>query len=564
MPTVESQRPGTRLILGLTLREHIGGRWAVSLLAFVLNAPLNIVSIVVNASETPGASDLGSWLIISVVGFLTFGGVLLVANFTVLRKRRITPVHVAVVVVVGAIAGGSRGFVVSVLAQLWQLPTSEGQEIAVRTLTGFGLGAVGVPLAALFLSVVSTYLRKRQLLVHEQTRLEVMRMQSEGMSERLRSDVLAHVEGDIQEVVDTGDPALARDLSRKIWEAPDDPPEPRLHIRQVLHTSITTNNYVVWPVAVVWALSAWGALSLAQGWISAVIQMTFTLSALWIIFRVARRLTLRHKNHALAIFVVANVGVVLVSGPLAWSIFDRREITDSLNLILVNAAWFPLIIFLVTVVSGAVKSSEEVLVRLQAQVKQEEVRSLAASAESERIRREIAEQLHGTVQTRLLTSAALMRQPDLIRQLGFDSPEQIFAELDMNPSQNKPARTLDQRVQEIVKPWSALMEVSVTVRAYSIPHSAQDALCRVLEEALSNAYRHGHASQVDCVIELSGTSSVMTVADNGVGPESTHTTGLGTALLELHTRGNWSLRSNPHGGSVLRAVIPGVNGEEPR
>lgn len=566
MPTAESQRLGTRLILGLSLREHIGGRWAVSLLAFVLNAPLNIVSIVVNASETPGASDLGSWLLIAVVGFLTFGGVLLVANFTVLRNRRITPVHVAVVVVVGAIAGGSRGFVVGNLAEIWGLPVAGQDAIPVRTLTGVGLGAVGIPLAALFLSIVSTYLHQRRQLVEEQSRLEVVRMQANGLSERLRLEVLAQVQGDLQEVVDTQDPDLARDLSRKIWEAPDvNDQQPRLHIRQVLHTSITTNTYATLPVAIIWSLSAWGALSLAQGWLSAIIQITFTLTGLWLIFTIARRLTRRHTHHALLIFVAANIAIIAVSGPIAWAIFDRREITDSLNLILINALWFPLVVVLVTVVFGAVRSSEEVLARLHENLNQEEIRVLAAQRESDRIHRDIATLLHGSVQTRLLTSAALMRQPELIKKWGLQNPENLFADVDLSKIEIEASIPFHERVEAITRPWSALMDVGVTLTVDGLSASVQDAVCQVLEEALSNAYRHGNATQVDCAVDQIQDKVTIVVTDNGDGATGNGThgvnaPGLGSALFGLHTEDNWSLSACPTGGTTLRAVISCAEG----
>ncbi|MCF8530564.1 MAG: hypothetical protein K9G69_04635 [Candidatus Nanopelagicales bacterium] len=555
-----------RLILGLSWKEHVGGRWAVSLLAYLVNLPINILSIVVNARETPGSSDIAMWFVVSLIGYASLGIVLLAANFSVLRNRRTVPVPIWVVIAVGAVAGGVRGAVVGNLAEIWELPVAGQDAILVRALTGVGLGAVGIPLAALFLSIVSTYLFQRRQLVEEQSRLEVVRMQADGISDRLRSEVLAHVQGDLQEVVDTQDPDLARNLSRKIWEEPTmENQQPRLHIRHVLHTSITTNNYSTWPVALIWTLSAWGALSLAQGWLSAVVQITFTLTGLWLIFTAARRLTQRHAHHALLIFVTANIAIIAVSGPIAWAIFDRREIADSLNLILINAMWFPLVVILVAVVSGAVRSSEEVLTRLQENLNHEEIKVLAAQHESDRIHREIATLLHGSVQTRLLTSAALMRQPELIKKWGLQFPEQLLADMDLSTFDSESHLPFHDRVQAITRPWSVLMDVRVTTNVNGLSISVQDAVCQVLEEALSNAYRHGNATQVDCVIDHTQDTVTVVVTDNGDGTAGDgayegSAPGLGSALLGLHTENNWSLSARPTGGSTLRAVISCAEG----
>jgi len=101
-----------RLILGKTLREHIGGRWAISLVAYGINAPINILSILSNANAAQDQKSSPLWLLVAVVGYLAVGLVVWIANLTVFRNRRIAAVPIWWVVVLGFVAGGTRGVVV--------------------------------------------------------------------------------------------------------------------------------------------------------------------------------------------------------------------------------------------------------------------------------------------------------------------------------------------------------------------------------------------------------------------------------------------------------------------
>jgi signal transduction histidine kinase len=543
-------------VLGLTIREHIGGRWAVSLLAYLLNIPLNVLAILTHVTQSPSASDALSWLGVATVGYIALGLVLLLAHLTVLRHRRTQPVPVWLVIVIGAIAGATRGFVVGYLAVAFALPDAGPDAIAVRVATGMGLGAVLVPLAALFISIVATYLNRRRTLVSERQAWAVTRMKAEGVSDGLRRAFLEDIRGELRTVADTQSPELARSMSRRIWEAtPSTPPRERLHIRHVLRTSITSNSYAAWPVAIIWILSAWGPLSLTLGWPRAIAQIAFTVSCLWLIFRIGRILTLRHQRYAFVIFVMVIAVTVAITGPVASAIFDERSLQTSLNLIILNSLWLPLLIMLVTVVMGAVRSSEQVIDALTASVDDEEIRALAAVSEEERIRREVASQLHGNVQARLLASAALMRQPDLMRQLGISHPAEILLDVDEFMSSQVADVELSTRVDGVVRPWSALIQTTVQLDAADVPPELVDAVCRIIEEGLSNAYRHGGATSVQVSVARDHAGVRVQVLDNGVGPRNDPEPGLGIALVNSFDPAYWSLTRTSDGHTLFHVLL---------
>src|SRR6056297_443907 len=144
---------GDTKVLGKTLRQLIGGRWAVSWVLYLVNLPLNFLGMSSHIVDARSA-DVFSWVIVWTIAYVAFGVVLLAANLTVLRNRRTTPVAVGVVIAVGAIAGGFRGLTVGIGADVAGISGGEADLIVVRVITGTALGMVLVPLGALFLALI--------------------------------------------------------------------------------------------------------------------------------------------------------------------------------------------------------------------------------------------------------------------------------------------------------------------------------------------------------------------------------------------------------------------------
>jgi signal transduction histidine kinase len=115
--------------------------------------------------------------------------------------------------------------------------------------------------------------------------------------------------------------------------------------------------------------------------------------------------------------------------------------------------------------------------------------------------------------------------------------------------------TTDTRVT--VEPRGEALDLSVPIKI---------ALYRVLQEALSNAYRHGGADRVQVSIEGlradAGERVVVTVEDNGAGFEPQALEGDGHfGLRGMRDRvelvgGHFWLRSAPGDGTVVRVDVP--------
>jgi signal transduction histidine kinase len=109
----------------------------------------------------------------------------------------------------------------------------------------------------------------------------------------------------------------------------------------------------------------------------------------------------------------------------------------------------------------------------------------------------------------------------------------------------------------ISKHWDGLCQTEFNIAAglEGLANKAASDVAAVVEEALTNAVRHGQATRVDIGVEDLGESIGVTASDNGLGL-SDGTPGLGTELIRLISSDNFSLTANPGGGASLRVFVP--------
>ncbi len=173
---------------------------------------------------------------------------------------------------------------------------------------------------------------------------------------------------------------------------------------------------------------------------------------------------------------------------------------------------------------------------------------------------EASRNLHGRVQTRLLSCAAAIDRAsqtgdiDLLNSALVEVNE-IFDAAALTQSDD-PEVAMGQQLATISKHWDGLCHATITISAglESLANKAAQDVAAVVEEALTNAVRHGRATEVEIGVEELGESIGITVSDNGLGL-SDATPGLGTELIRLISNGNFSLTANPGGGAKLNAEV---------
>jgi hypothetical protein len=360
-------------------------------------------------------------------------------------------------------------------------------------------------------------------------RVEVERIvfQNTGITQTMRGALIESVRTDLENVQTS---AQARELSHRIWEQEE--PQGMQHVSwwKVIQTSIFVNPYASVPVVLLWTMSAIGTLGLSIGFGRAIVQIAFSVVAISIMFWLGKKLNNVRWLPGLLVFILVMGATVFLTSVVASVLFDPRLWPAGLGLMISNALWLSLVTVLVGIAITAVRSSEQVIDTLESEVTQSELIQVATEREMDGLRKELASQLHGSVQSRLLITAALLDNGEFARVAPLIDPS-ITAEV-LNALDTNPITSASEAINALAKSWQGLMRVDVELPDESVLRTRTEAIVRVVEEGLSNSFRHGKATEVSIRITAQGNSARIEVEDNGVGLSSEFVKGLGLTVIE--------------------------------
>ncbi|XPP26609.1 MAG: sensor histidine kinase [Leucobacter sp.] len=205
----------------------------------------------------------------------------------------------------------------------------------------------------------------------------------------------------------------------------------------------------------------------------------------------------------------------------------------------------------------------------------------ALQQEELRVRREVADALHGTMQQRLVlieaeldtvaTRLASPIEPAAAAELET-SVRDIRTDLDALRERDLRAlsaalypEALDRGLVPATRALTARIPASIPVdfsaEGFPIPdvltHSARLLLVRVAEEGVSNALRHGKAERISLELRIDGAAYMIRVRHHGLPPtEPIRLSGLARLQRRLADQdGDLRLDAEPH-GAILRAWLP--------
>jgi signal transduction histidine kinase len=175
------------------------------------------------------------------------------------------------------------------------------------------------------------------------------------------------------------------------------------------------------------------------------------------------------------------------------------------------------------------------------------------------MQRDLALYLHSTVQAGLVASAYAMQ--DAAARGDEDALEQAIIE----------ARGAAARVGEhalapverelaamrasIDETWQGLLDVGWTLPAGALEAQQLERVSNVVQECLANALIHGAATEATVRIVIEDDCAIVELTDNGRGVGDGKP-GLGSAVLNEATAGQWTIATVPTGGAQVRAVVP--------
>ncbi len=554
------------------IRRLIGGRWAVSLRAYLLLAPIAILWMVLSVPEAflGSSSEVAVGVVVGVVTYLGAGAVQWLASVTVLRNRATSPVPVLLVFLVGGISWAARSALLVVYLDLSGAP-SEAQPV-VRVASGFVLGAVMVTTTAWGFALLDDFQRSRERLLKDLVAEEVRGEQAHLYLDVMRKAVQEEARVGVQESL-AGLPAgqthaatsasldelarrMSRDLPRNLWQdaRKDRSLSPRLVLAMVLK-----RPFAVWPLVVGWVL---GVLVIGRfwGWTTAMlillVPVMWGVAVSWLGNRVTGSFPRWGAITYLLSLSLLGLGGVITTAVSRAALPARIDSPDFGLLVGVSLVVFVALGGLLRAVNVA---EAQVMTDLQNSISQAEIRAATLEREETRLRQDIAAHLHSTVGANL--TAASMRLKQAIKDEDADSATralsevQRLVEIDFAVIDRERSRDVATLLNDVIESWVGLVTITLHVDvADTLNVGVMRAVHDVVNEGVSNAVRHGDARNIHIEVREVPARLVISIDDDGVFREVV-TSGLGSRIFDDSAPGAWSRTPNQRGGSTLRVAL---------
>ena len=552
-----------------TLTERIGGRWAVSLRGWiVISAIMMVPQIAYGIATYRDAVDQVAIVGIVIAGVTSLGLVLLLADRTLLRQRRVTPVPIVTIVVLGVIAGLIQATITYALLLAFGLDTIALQG---RFVIAPVFATILIVAVALVFDDLDRYQRERHELLQRLAGLRALDAErgelTRSIETAVQEDVLVttrEILGDLdrartarsaeerlrvaRQLQTTAERSL-RPLSQRLY-APGISTVPDATRREALRSALNRQPIRALAVTIAvgvatFAFSASRTDALEGLW-QAIVQMLVLYVALVTTTWVARR---RAWTPAWTLPIATLVGVTVTTVKVA--VIQELRFGSLLGgVVILNAVWVAIATIAVSIVAAAVSGRRDELRELEFTVDERVLDAIIANRELVRVSRELAQHVHGTLQSTLLATAFAIESATRSNdQVAFTTAVDGAREaLRSVTPLHRPADDLAGEVQRQLDLWREFTEVRATVDVTgTIPEATIRDAGQVIEEGIGNAKKHGRAQTIEVLITQPADGLLrIVVRDDGRGPQAGGA-GFGTTLLDGIAPGAWTLNPRPEG-----------------
>lgn len=566
----------------VSLRERLGGRWAISRRAYFISAPIAIsIGVLATPESTNSWSNFVTWTLISTLGFLVSGIPLFIAHRTVMKNRATRSVPVWLVFLVDIISVELRTLVFVTCIVIFDLPNST--PLPLRFLSALILATIWYPALTYALDSWDRYSSMRNQLITELVAEEIELLNHEQVLEVLRlgliNDISAQVDESVRQAQVTlsslrdavamehsGEQVLAtlnqinndsiRQLSKDLWHQQKSTSSMKLLdvMRAMSHTRPFRPAFYIPPVALVSfvilnrSMSSQDAFEIVTVWMGYVLVVSVMANLLCRVFD-----RFAFAIYCVAIGLFACAGIVTYFFTLSEGLTHIESLKWSIMASLASAIFMPWF----SMGSGISTHRKDVLTQLRMSIDQVEIRRLAINNERSNLNKQISTYLHGTVQANM--SAAILRLQQSIEigdrsaatQALIDAREAL--NLKWDSSLGTQINDLTSTMTAIAAGWLGLVNITFTIDP-DIPTRFNSMIHDVVVDAINNAVRHGEAEEIDVSIAKSSDGIALVIRNNG-HPLDVIRTGLGTETLNTYAPGNWSRESLANGDIELRVRL---------
>lgn len=553
----------------LSYAERIGGRWAIAPQRWVITLCLMPLLAAAYTKNLGSTHIVVWWSCFAFLGLCVVGAVDVVLDRTLFRNRR--EVSVPAWWVMGDSAFGGLVIGCSAWMGAWRGGASDLSQMALRIPSLTLIAALWGVFLTLLLDYRERASESRTIYIDEMVQLELAKVQqsaivtdaiqavreeTEREIERIREVLTGLSIDEASAVLRTSASEAIQPMSRRLWESARNS-YPTLRMRDVLSHSVRMQSFQPWSLAMLTiALSVvdrMDRIGEVRGFVVTLLIAAGVVIQLTFVNRLIAKWSSLHRGLFLGAVVVIELQTCAV---VVW---ERRimSLPVSYAEIFVSILASLFLIFLSVGVRSFDLLSGQVARFATMGVEAERISSIARDRHIGAALRDIARNLHGTVQTRLVSCAMAL---DMAAQASDGESanaalleaRRVLAEASATPLASE--RSIEDEVDRKVAVWDGLCACSVLIDIGTDDPRIAEMVGQVVEEGITNAIRHGQASKVDVIVsqDSSGRYSV-TVRDNGTGPGGGKR-GVGSAIIDLATHGDWVLTTNGN-GSTLEAHI---------
>lgn len=563
--------------------ERIGGRWAISLRAWLITSVITIAQALLIAfgEETDSVvRQVAGVIAVVVIG--ANGIVLLIADRTVLHARREQMMRPSVVLGVYIAAGVASAAVISACFNFAStLPRFADVQVTAETPILTGLPAIPIVASSLLgcALIFDEYnrLRSREnaLLARlatldqdEEIRSDLARTLVESAEREVReatSTVIRDLERAVNALSARERLALTARLDRTLAETVRPLSDRLAAPPEVVRTDrwstfrATFQRGVIRPGAITIVLTSIIFLFLFNrrgaeyAAIQAGAQIPVTYLPLLLIDRFNRGGRLRPTRVIPMAILAAAVSLVIKAAILQEVLLGEVIVS---NLVL-GIFWLIAVVILTSVVSASFGARRDDIRVLEEAVDERLVTAARANREVARTSRELAQYVHGTLQSTLLATAFAMERANQANDPAAFAEAAASARaalVETGPVRSE-ATSLEEAVERQRDLWGAFTEIECTIDVDGEPSPAAiHALDLILEEGISNAKKHGRSAHISVTMDRVGGGIRIRIFDDGPGPGDGNP-GYGSTLLDRAAPDAWDLAALDEGGAVLTAVV---------
>ncbi|AWR20776.1 ATP-binding protein [Aurantimicrobium photophilum] len=239
--------------------------------------------------------------------------------------------------------------------------------------------------------------------------------------------------------------------------------------------------------------------------------------------------------------------------------FFNSRVVISAALYFVVMSWS---LALIISVSNLLKATNRELVEATTQLRR---RVITDNVSARHFEQAVSHVLHGPIQDAIAASLKRIQSllPDALPGAAEGDLIRQHIEHALELLNDSPVRdySVKRGVSDLASLWAGVVEIDVecektTIELLDASSTTSSIVIEVIREAVSNAIRHGDASEIEISIALSEDESdvIISVSDNGTGLTTNPEPGIGTRLLDDMTL-EWSRVAVPR-GVLLTASVP--------